>query len=126
MLASQHLCVRQSLIMTFKILAFAACYSLVNILPTVVGRMTWLYLLQLCCLQIPPARFSNRTKQMVLKYRLNLKLSWKEKGVKKKLHCRPHLQRQDQEIGTINSKIIVKVFFLSCPGPCCSNVRQQP
>ena len=48
---------------------------------------------------------------MVLKYRLNLKLSWKEKGVKKKLHCRPHLQRQDQEIGTINSKIIVKVFF---------------
>ena len=63
---------------------------------------------------------------MVLKYRLNLKLSWKEKGVKKKLHCRPHLQRQDQEIGTINSKIIVKVFFLSCPGPCCSNVRQQP
>ena len=62
---------------------------------------------------------------MVLKYRLNLKLSWKEKGVKRKLHCRPHLQCQDQEIGTINI-IIVKVFFLSCPGPCCSNVRQQP
>ena len=54
---------------------------------------------------------------MVLKYRLNLKLSWKEKGVKKKLHCRPHLQCQDQEIGTINSKIIVKVFFCLVLGP---------
>lgn len=60
---------------------------------------------------------------MVLKYRLNLKLSWKEKGEKRKLHCRPRLQRQDQEIGTM--KLIIKlVLLLSCPGPCCLNIRQ--
>ena len=56
---------------------------------------------------------------MVLKYRLNLKLSWKEKGVKRKLHCRPHLQCQDQEIGTIKLivKLLSKFFFCLVLGP---------